>query len=87
MIKALDMGRFTRFFADRTMPLAGPSVREGLPVIALPDRACALVRRERLPQRATWFSGTIATGKTNNPARLAFQGHPNPGLFALGADK
>ena len=81
------MRRFTRFFAHRTMPFAGQYFRIWLPEIAVTDRAFAIVWWERLPHLATCFSATIAKGKTNNPARLAFQSNPDPDLLAFGADK
>ena len=81
------MRRFTRFFAYRTMAFGGQYFRIWLPEIAITDRAFAIVRRQRFPQLATCFSATIAKGKANNPARLAFQSNPDPDLFAFGADK
>jgi hypothetical protein len=81
------MRGFARFFAHRTMAFAGQHFGLWLPEITVADRAFAIVRRKRFPQLATRFSAPIAKGKPNNPARLTFQGHPNPDLLAFGADK
>jgi hypothetical protein len=78
---------FTRFFAYPTMTFAGQYFRIWLPEIALADRAFAIGGRQRFPQLATCFSATITKGKTNYPARLAFQCDPDPDLLAFGTDK
>lgn len=67
--------------------LDGSTASIGLPEVTRAYRAFAIVRRERFPQLATRFGGTITKGQTNNPARLAFQGNPYPDLLAFGADK
>ena len=81
------MRGFTRFFAYRTMAFGGQHFDIWLPEIAVADCPFAIVRWQRRPQLATRFTRTIAKGETDNPARLAFQGHPNPDLLAFGADK
>src|SRR5262245_58666913 len=71
-----DMRGFTCFLPKGTVALGWQHLRIGLPEITIAYRAFAIVRRERFPQLATRFGGTITKGQTNNPARLAFQGSP-----------
>ncbi len=81
------MRGFTCFLPNRTVALGWQHLRIGLPEVTRAYRTFAIARQERFPQLATRFGGTITKGQTNNPARLAFQGNPNPDLLAFGADK
>jgi hypothetical protein len=87
MVKALDVGGFTRLFADRPMTLGWENRGVRFPKIGVADSTLAIYRRQGVPQTLGTSSISWSHKTADNQACFSIQRQPYPLFIALGADK